>query len=99
VNRWRTTGVPPDALRRQDPGFGELVGDPDRRVAEPQLRVQQLPARQFEPVMFLRTQGGGIPLGGASGVSNDDVWCDAVHPLRDRPDVCVHVGLLVDRSV
>ena len=88
----------PDALRGQDPGFGELVGNPDCRVAEPQLHVEQLSAWQFDPVVFLRTQGGWIPLGGPDGVSNDDVGCDTVHPLGDRPDVYVHVGLLVVSS-
>ena len=87
---------PADTLRRDDAGLGELVGHHHRRVTEPQLHVHQLATGQRESVAFVGAEGGSVPLGGAMGVSHDDVRCDGVKPLGDRPDV--HVGLLVDRA-
>ena len=85
-------GCAPDALRGQDARLGELVRHPDRRITEPQLHIHQLATGQHETVAFFGAESGRVPLGSASGVSNDEVGGDGVHPFGDRPDV--HVGLL-----
>src|SRR5207247_5099340 len=66
----------PDRERREDVEVGELAGEHDHRLAERELDLQELAARDLDPAAFLGAEGGSIPVGGASRVLHDQVWSD-----------------------
>jgi hypothetical protein len=83
-HRQRAVGAT-QGLRRDGTHLGELVGDHQLRVAEAQLDLHVAPFGNADAPSDLGAEGLGVPVGGASSVTNDDVGCDR----RQRPSLVV----------